>query len=435
MSFFERCRNFTVKVNGGSGVIFQPMTKDYTYVLTAKHNLYKDTEAMQNALDDTSIDAIGIDINFIEKYEHNSLDIAILKIEKIDIETPLKEFEEVSKDNAYELYGYPKYKREESENIEEQIENFEVNFSKNNDYTITFDDPKFTGVEGIKGVSGGGVFREDGESIYLVAIEYEMNAKKDSEATHQRIDTVCIEAFGKIIENNNLAKLMSPNLNNFSHYKDDLIKVFPKEVKNLLSDEVDDILSKDVNPYKIIENLEEKLIYPKTSLYKNYIHDKELWQGWLFYLALINIYLDRKHNVDDFIKLDNKNIYCLFCNSDENNINEMISNILRDSSDFTKNSTILFNTKNNISNKDYCYYSKNIPQDISNVYSLNDDDKMMINKVNKQKKISFILLNNIKQGIVNIDISTRNEIKKVIKKDLLCKRSILTKIQNSLGIE
>ena len=47
MTFFERCRNFTVKVNGGSGVIFQPMTDDYSYILTAKHTLYSDPKTMK----------------------------------------------------------------------------------------------------------------------------------------------------------------------------------------------------------------------------------------------------------------------------------------------------------------------------------------------------------------------------------------------------
>ena len=47
MTFFERCRSFTVKVNGGSGVIFQPMTDDYSYILTAKHTLYSDPKTMK----------------------------------------------------------------------------------------------------------------------------------------------------------------------------------------------------------------------------------------------------------------------------------------------------------------------------------------------------------------------------------------------------
>ncbi|HRG62014.1 MAG TPA: hypothetical protein PLP75_03210, partial [Burkholderiales bacterium] len=31
-----------MKVDEGSGVLFQPMTEQYSYILTAKHNLYND---------------------------------------------------------------------------------------------------------------------------------------------------------------------------------------------------------------------------------------------------------------------------------------------------------------------------------------------------------------------------------------------------------
>ena len=42
MNFFEKCRACSVIVGNGSGVLFQPMIDEYTYVLTAKHNLYND---------------------------------------------------------------------------------------------------------------------------------------------------------------------------------------------------------------------------------------------------------------------------------------------------------------------------------------------------------------------------------------------------------
>ena len=44
MSFFEKCRQTTVIVEDGSGVLFQPMTESYSYILTAKHNLYNDID-------------------------------------------------------------------------------------------------------------------------------------------------------------------------------------------------------------------------------------------------------------------------------------------------------------------------------------------------------------------------------------------------------
>lgn len=43
MSFFDQCKQCSVMVDNGSGVFFQPMTEEYSYILTAKHNLYNDS--------------------------------------------------------------------------------------------------------------------------------------------------------------------------------------------------------------------------------------------------------------------------------------------------------------------------------------------------------------------------------------------------------
>ena len=74
MSFFDNCKNLTVMVGGGSGVLFQPSEK-YSYVLTAKHNLRDNLSILK--YDRTNLT--------IQKcYEHKTLDIAIIKIDKTE---------------------------------------------------------------------------------------------------------------------------------------------------------------------------------------------------------------------------------------------------------------------------------------------------------------------------------------------------------------
>lgn len=89
MSFSEKCRKCSVKVDEGSGVLFQPMTEQYSYILTAKHNLYDDDNNDQEVysythpkdLSDIEIKHINnnVSIVILNKFEHSSLDIAILK--------------------------------------------------------------------------------------------------------------------------------------------------------------------------------------------------------------------------------------------------------------------------------------------------------------------------------------------------------------------
>ena len=83
MSFSEQCKKCSVLVDGGSGVLFQPMTEEYTYILTAKHNLYDGL--VEKSISDVKYILYGENEakDILGKYEHSTLDIAILKIEKI----------------------------------------------------------------------------------------------------------------------------------------------------------------------------------------------------------------------------------------------------------------------------------------------------------------------------------------------------------------
>ena len=321
MSFYDKCQQVTVKVNGGSGVLFQPMTEEYSYILTAKHTLYQDEETMHTPIEENSIEAIGIEVEFIKKYEHNELDIAILKIEKVNIETPLKEFEEVSKSKSYELYGYPGYKRNENVNIEEQIENFEVSLSSTSRNKVTLDNPKFSTIAEIKGVSGGGVFREVGELIYLVAIEYEMNAKKNSIATHQRIDAISIEAFEKIIDDNRaeLVPLYPPYMNDFNLLLDDIfllngLMIEKEKVITFLKDIAKNDIKCNISPKEIHDLYKDKLFSKEE--YINELLNKELWVRYFEFLVLSKLIDNDEICIDNIDKIYTKRKF-LFVKTDD----------------------------------------------------------------------------------------------------------------------
>ncbi len=296
MTFFERCKSFTVKVNGGSGVIFQPMTDDYSYILTAKHNLYTDPNTMQEPIEEISIEAYEIEINFnqSDRYVHETLDIAILKIGKVDIETPLKEFENLATDLNYEFYGYPKYKRDESDIIGNQIENYKVNFSKKDASIITFDNPKFSSIEEIKGASGGGVFRKIDDKIYLVAIEYEMNAKEGSKATHERIDFITIEAFDEIVEeySEELELLYPPYLNDFSLVLDNIFPLtnMDEDERDIIKDRLKHIAKQiKIKPIDIKKHFDKELLVDGQNISE--FSNKKLWIMYLEFI-IISIFLD-----------------------------------------------------------------------------------------------------------------------------------------------
>ena len=180
MSFFEQCKQCSVRLDGGSGVLFQPMTEDYTYILTAKHNLYNDSE--EKSINDIKYILYREDEpkNILEKHEHSTLDIAILKIEKIPFDSPYKEFEQPNNGDIFKFYGYPENRRYKTE----KIKYFNLNIGDMDRFEITASNQEYFPKNDIDGCSGGGVFKQDGDNFYLVGIEHSMDAQSEEEVEH-----------------------------------------------------------------------------------------------------------------------------------------------------------------------------------------------------------------------------------------------------------
>jgi hypothetical protein len=196
MNFFEQCKQCSVMLDGGSGVLFQPMTEDYTYILTAKHNLYNESEA-KSINDMKYIRYRELESkNILEKYEHSTLDIAILKIEKIDFESPYKEFEQPNNRDIFKFYGYPKDRRDKTE----KIKYFDLKVGDKDGFEITASNQEYFPQSYIVGCSGGGVFKQDGDNFYLVGIEHSMDAQSEDELKHNvSLKYININAFDEIV--------------------------------------------------------------------------------------------------------------------------------------------------------------------------------------------------------------------------------------------
>ena len=106
-------KNVTVKVNSGSGCLFQPLNSEYSYVLTAQHVIedVEKIEIIRQNLDDEgevineSIEVIG------EPFFHNNenKDAAIIKVKKVDgIELLLRDESSQNNLDNYYLSGHPK---------------------------------------------------------------------------------------------------------------------------------------------------------------------------------------------------------------------------------------------------------------------------------------------------------------------------------------
>ncbi len=298
MNFFDQCKQCSVIVDNGSGVLFQPMTEEYSYILTAKHNLYND--AKQGSYkepkdkDDIKITFCdGNDKQIIDKYEHDSLDIAILKIDKIEFESPYKEFIQPNNGYEFKFYGYPEKRRNETE----KISYFDLNIGDITGFEITASNKEYFPKEYINGCSGGGVFKQDGDNFYLVGIEYRMDAQSEEEVEQNvRVKYIDIKAFDEIIEQDKseLTPLYPPYMKDFNLLIENIFLLIGMEnhEKKLIQDRLKLIatnLSKNLNPIVIKNKFENELLVRGLSI--NEFSNKELWSMYLEFLV-ISVFLD-----------------------------------------------------------------------------------------------------------------------------------------------
>ena len=86
MTLDEKYQKISIMINNGTGVLFQPMSNEFTYILTAKHNVqFKNQDNIyvdKNIEDIVLKNNLGIVLNLEIKgmYHHQSLDISIIKI-------------------------------------------------------------------------------------------------------------------------------------------------------------------------------------------------------------------------------------------------------------------------------------------------------------------------------------------------------------------
>ncbi len=343
MNFFDQCKQCSVRVDNGSGVLFQPMSEDYSYILTAKHNLYNDEE-FESYNNPKNIEDIKFiyyeeteEKNILAKYEHESLDIAILKIEKFNFISSFKQFEEPKNSDVYTFYGYPNNRR----NQEDKIQNFILKVHDINNKEIIAENETYYDRNDISGCSGGGVFKDLEGDFYLAGIECRMDGQ--GEDNNSRLRFIFIEAFDEIIEQNStvLKPLYPPFLNNFTILLDNIFLLNGMEdVEKRLTQDRLRLIAEDLS--KIIKPIDIKNKY--TLLEKNYAtkcySNKELWSMYLEFMV-ISVFIDLCSPISvDGIEDINKKRKFLFLKSDnwKENKEEILTS---DFSSLPKNATVV----------------------------------------------------------------------------------------------
>ncbi|MDO6776231.1 serine protease [Shewanella sp. 3_MG-2023] len=300
----------SVKVNNGSGVLIQPMSPDYAYVLTAKHCLKVNSNDLNS--DDIDPHVIitydGKPITVLDIIFHDTEDMAIfivdpdLTLELMINCTPLDDNDEVF------LCGYPEDRRE-GDVSEYSANKYEFYSTDQNRVILT---PKAVITHSnVVGFSGGGIFTlgNNNDPVLLCGIETKMDGNIDNEY-HGNISVIPISEYEKLVDNpqklylgKTLAPLLPLHLSSFEHLDNFTFDVqrswADDDGLNLLQDVLRALVTEQIKvslfPYEILQNLEQSFHVHNRPMHE--LRCIGLWKAFLELLT-ISILIDKPETVD-----------------------------------------------------------------------------------------------------------------------------------------
>lgn len=308
MTVSEIMHSYCVKVNGGSGVLVNAMTRDYSYVLTAAHvildkegNIITDDEG-NIAVHDYQDNQLNVLSELIPQEWRESrterYDFAILKVNYQDrLAQKCLPASDLSDRASLTLVGFPSTERESSDPIKEYIGQ---KISVANELMMLSLDG-IPGTSTIKGMSGGGVYHVQGEKPFLTGIEFRMDGS-NAEQQYGRVQCHSLTRFEGLISAYSSAPMIPAYLDCFSNIRD---KIFsfnvydPNNVSALkreLEVAADFLIGNGLPPpYEIMEKYRTDLLVEPKNLSELKSH--ELWVAYLEFLVIC-VLIDRCGNAD-----------------------------------------------------------------------------------------------------------------------------------------
>lgn len=325
-------KKYSVVVEEGSGCIFQPMTVDYTYVLTANHLFYDITNNEQGEkvrtqkLNGSEItirknvhqgdawifESIPFVLNYDENYfPHENADLAILKIpyqEGFNMITVQEDFED---DQGFALCGFPSNMRDNEPG--DWYRNNVINgFGASGNYAKAAQLVGNLNQRDIEGMSGCGILKLHQEGISIIGTQSKMASIQYPAGGIGFVPTKY--AFEIIKYEKNIGKLekLYPNtLSNFSFLKN---KAFFLEVDAMDSQNAEDarqtllnkaqnIIDSNITPYGIKELFKKRLLITEKDDFC--LSFNTVWIAWLEFLTIMNIVKEENINSEDLSDIFN----------------------------------------------------------------------------------------------------------------------------------
>ena len=423
----EQLRYFAVKVNNGSGCLFQPDSHEYTYVLTVKHNLEVKNEAGEKVLqrlNDIKIyrnNADGEPISDIIACEpHETLDLALIVIPYIGDTEMVLTHSYPAKDEVIFLYGYPtrlsalaekredvrcfcSMQREDKFGTEIRTEQGQHTWDTSMQQTMV-------------GFSGCGIFAYINGAIVLKGIFPEL---KDPTGANDKLITLYVSNFESIADKLGLKDLLPSSLLSFKPYKQNVFHGLDPHLKQCMDKNIESVVNGPITPIKIAERNKDTLVVPASEKYIDCLSQTRLWTAWLELLTLLNISNPEIQDLDGSCSA-----IPLYFSANHHLIKGIIRLFLTDSkliSLIRKNSLIAFASFEQAGGLDYL--SKERVRNIVVKADMPDlfGDRMMINRASQIPDFSIIHIEHFENKIAQIDIDglSSNAILELIKQEII----------------
>lgn len=294
-------RSYCVTVNGGSGVLVNAMTQEYSYVLTAAH-------VIPESLDDL----------LVHDYQGNRLGVlsVLIPSERIQSKSDSNDYAIIKVDhqgqvsqgciNASELphlasltlVGFPETERKS----EDPIKDYTGHKISVANKLIMMHLHGIPGIETIRGMSGGGVYHVKNEKPFLVGVEFRMDGAT-REQQFGRAQCHSLSKFEELIDTNFSAPMIPAYLECFSNMRD---KIFTFNVidqsnvvdlKRELINAADFLIQNGLRrPFEFMKQYNSDLLIDSTS--NDELKSYELWVAYLEFLV-ISVLMDGSQIADD----------------------------------------------------------------------------------------------------------------------------------------
>jgi len=318
-------KSLSVIVNNGSGILFQPLTDNFFYILTAKHNLQqKQGDIYVDLPEGTAINIVRFILNDsswssliipfkLEKgtnyFPHKNLnvDAAILKVtydqyEKFDIAGIHVSDDITIKGDAY-LCGFPNDKRHVSTDIQLHYASYKLSHNSNEtDLLRSIRLSEIQRQETVEGMSGGGVVRIQNNYFELIGVQSSMTRTLSDQ---NEIDVLPISLFDKIVDDYDdaLSYLLPSHMVNFDSAFKDVLTLKDANYTNFIGVMRMALTKKlsqvNLKPLEIVKSEVAKLLLVSNEN-KLASNSKEFWICCLEYLLILSIILDKDINIEEF---------------------------------------------------------------------------------------------------------------------------------------